>query len=196
MEDHPRRCGENNAVYLQFRVTVGSPPQVRGKLSLFSVCPRNTRITPAGAGKTCAVSAGSSCVTDHPRRCGENRCSPSYRGSISGSPPQVRGKLLCDVLCMMDSRITPAGAGKTRGYGKEKGNDGDHPRRCGENFRDGATRNICNGSPPQVRGKPPINGEEMLRMRITPAGAGKTTLSPRTADRAADHPRRCGENFP
>ena len=30
--DHPRRCGENNIGCLPYTGTVGSPPQVRGKL--------------------------------------------------------------------------------------------------------------------------------------------------------------------
>ena len=30
--DHPRRCGENNPHREQYHTTLGSPPQVRGKL--------------------------------------------------------------------------------------------------------------------------------------------------------------------
>ena len=70
----------------------------------------------------------------------------------------------------------------------------DHPRRCGENldvarhFENGA------GSPPQVRGKHLIAGILLDRIRITPAGAGKTIARNIRKVDTEDHPRRCGEN--
>ena len=51
-QDHPRRCGENKPIWDIGFWGIGSPPQVRGKLSLFSGIVRITGITPAGAGKT------------------------------------------------------------------------------------------------------------------------------------------------
>ena len=50
------------------------------------------------------------------------------------------------------------------------------------------------GSPPQVRGKPDAFGEPVHVDRITPAGAGKTSLVLATCSDIMDHPRRCGEN--
>ena len=50
---------------------------------------------------------------DHPRRCGENEYKKIYNISDMGSPPQVRGKLAVDAASARNSRITPAGAGKT-----------------------------------------------------------------------------------
>ena len=45
-----------------------------------------------------------------------------------------------------------------------------------------------------MRGKPPIDGAEILKRRITPADAGKTlTCRPKPA-KPWDHPRGCGEN--
>ncbi len=52
------------------------------------------------------------------------------------------------------------------------------------------------GSPPQVRGKPLKKAIEGGENRITPAGAGKTTVILDTKWRKKDHPRRCGENVP
>ena len=91
--DHPRRCGENGRFYLHSSSSLGSPPQVRGKL--FSCCCGRLghRITPAGAGKTKQEKTQPSYKQDHPRRCGEN---PYHADSLKqrlGSPPQVRGKL-------------------------------------------------------------------------------------------------------
>ena len=51
-QDHPRRCGENSVFVTMVRITPGSPPQVRGKLSLLRRHCTHHRITPAGAGKT------------------------------------------------------------------------------------------------------------------------------------------------
>ena len=51
-EDHPRRCGENRLCDRLSGAPGGSPPQVRGKLALYSRVATIGRITPAGAGKT------------------------------------------------------------------------------------------------------------------------------------------------
>ena len=50
--DHPRRCGENLSGRLLPGGALGSPPQVRGKLFLWTTTSLLPRITPAGAGKT------------------------------------------------------------------------------------------------------------------------------------------------
>ena len=50
------------------------------------------------------------------------------------------------------------------------------------------------GSPPQVRGKLPVDLNEIVSKRITPAGAGKTKLHKYLIRVSQDHPRRCGEN--
>ena len=51
-QDHPRVCGENYRLPRREYRPVGSPPRMRGKLSLFSGIVRITGITPAYAGKT------------------------------------------------------------------------------------------------------------------------------------------------
>ena len=113
----------------------------------------------------------------------------------TGSPPQVRGKLSAFSSCAQPSRITPAGAGKTKFCRFQHGSLGDHPRRCGENrLRQLGQRNRL-GSPPQVRGKPPEDFPGAAAFRITPAGAGKTRHYFARKRNGWDHPRRCGENI-
>ena len=73
------------------------------------------------------------------------------------------------------SRITPAGAGKTYRCPSGFSAHEDHPRRCGENLNPTGRNFTIQGSPPQVRGKPP------LRRHCKP--------------HIQDHPRRCGENM-
>ena len=151
--DHPRRCGENPTIPKYHNDKKGSPPQVRGKLTDAVNRDINSRITPAGAGKTRQRLRTGRLVEDHPRRCGEN----IYQNLLSfrppGSPPQVRGKLDAVLQLVMGVGITPAGAGKTFVSKTQSGSNQDHPRRCGEN--PAKSLQVCDaqGSPPQVRGK-------------------------------------------
>ena len=91
-----------------------------------------------------------------------------------GSPPRVRGKLHFRLLNSCCKRITPARAGKTLTLRRNACTPKDHPRACGENtdlLTFWATRV---GSPPRVRGKPPMFLITLHLARITPARAGKT----------------------
>ena len=172
--DHPRRCGENRHLQQPPSRRLGSPPQVRGKLSPSPYTVAVSRITPAGAGKTIQLAENPGAVEDHPRRCGENRLFCGLFALKLGSPPQVRGKLCRLCGAKTARRITPAGAGKTdEGQAGHNGAE-DHPRRCGENSPTQRAMELGLGSPPQVRGK--LGGREHsgFKRGITPAGAGKT----------------------
>ena len=70
--DHPRRCGENLKPLQSCVDILGSPPQVRGKLTKVKQGITEQRITPAGAGKTTEALREIREIRDHPRRCGEN----------------------------------------------------------------------------------------------------------------------------
>ena len=131
-------------------------------------------ITPAGAGKTTGLGFILQNRRDHPRRCGENARSTSSMPQALGSPPQVRGKPGSGNNCFYMGGITPAGAGKTCNFNRPCIAFKDHPRRCGENRYISSMVGMIPGSPPQVRGKPPIAPRAQSKRRITPAGAGKT----------------------
>ena len=134
-------------------------------------------------------------LRDHPRRCGENFCLQFVAFLPQGSPPQVRGKPLSRNCTRTAGGITPAGAGKTPHPIRSLRSLQDHPRRCGENpMRATAAANDA-GSPPQVRGKLLNKRHCGCKIRITPAGAGKTSQINRTVMLSWDHPRRCGENI-
>ena len=69
----------------------------------------------------------------------------------------------------------------------------DHPRVCGEK---GIARDVVTqreGSPPRVRGKEIITGDDAYITRITPACAGKSAARRRIPSIYWDHPRVCGE---
>ena len=92
-QDHPRRCGENGIRQPRLGRGGGSPPQVRGKRRRGLSFSWLHGITPAGAGKTAFKAAVFCNRQDHPRRCGENRGAGISCLWLTGSPPQVRGKL-------------------------------------------------------------------------------------------------------
>ena len=131
---------------------------MRGKRGLKRRPNCQRRITPAGAGKTYDLYVQMIRCKDHPRRCGENHVSTLQALHHQGSPPQVRGKLKKGVLSLGETRITPAGAGKTFTVFYMRILIQDHPRRCGENWA--------------------LNQAVSGIGRITPAGAGKTNRSP------------------
>ena len=65
---------------------------MRGKDKRKSDGKDGTRITPAYAGKSFKDNTTESLEEDHPRLCGEKRCSSCRGNGIGGSPPPMRGK--------------------------------------------------------------------------------------------------------
>ena len=111
--DHPRGCGENVRPYIKPRQPRGSPPRMRGKPLFSALGGNNSRITPADAGKTVDKEQALVVGQDHPRGCGENAHRRQLPLQGRGSPPRMRGKLICVMPCSTVDRITPADAGKT-----------------------------------------------------------------------------------
>ena len=167
---------------------------MRGKHHCILVSHASHRITPARAGKTYLLPVSSPACRDHPRACGENARIKPCDCMRPGSPPRVRGKLLEMVAEHREMRITPARAGKTAAGRSRQAISQDHPRACGENTKRGRRTFLSRGSPPRVRGKPELNLNWKLFLRITPARAGKTFSSHSIFLLSEDHPRACGEN--
>ena len=93
--DHPRRCGENRLRGCGLLCILGSPPRMRGKQRHRGRDCAAVGITPAYAGKTFIRWGLRHTIRDHPRGCGEN-CIVKQRGQLhNGSPPRMRGKLIC-----------------------------------------------------------------------------------------------------
>ena len=90
--DHPRVCGEKIASWTVCRVSMGSPPRMRGKGTSAVVMRRQLGITPAYAGKS------------RTRRC--------WTKTTAGSPPRMRGKAPDIQQEKPETGITPAYAGK------------------------------------------------------------------------------------
>ena len=169
---------------------------MRGKLVHWRPQRDSKRITPARAGKTMTEGNRALAAEDHPRACGENSAADVVNQCDGGSPPRVRGKHDEAVDAVAESRITPARAGKTASNGRRWRCAWDHPRACGENQLKQSLSHTLMGSPPRVRGKPPLAPQPAQPSRITPARAGKTSRPASSSSVSRDHPRACGENKP
>ena len=121
---------------------------------------------------------------DHPRVCGEKNDRRVQHTGAMGSPPRMRGKALVLVLAIVNQRITPAYAGKSRLSARRPDAHRDHPRVCGEKSTTRAAGSILPGSPPRMRGKAARAVCDDVAAGITPAYAGKrlkrsrSTVSP------------------
>ena len=69
--DHPRVCGEKPAAPADGYPGLGSPPRMRGKVTLLYALADKERITPAYAGKRRQSPDYVAIARDHPRVCGE-----------------------------------------------------------------------------------------------------------------------------
>ncbi len=130
-------------------------------------------ITPAYAGKRDILNFTHDFTGDHPRVCGEKALSTFSSRKNSGSPPRMRGKVLCGRSSAGRHGITPAYAGKRGRTIRVNRTVKDYPRVCGEK----SLFIIFKGD----------------RIGITPACAGKRDIPPQGSTAPGDHPRVCGE---
>ena len=130
---------------------------------------------------------------DHPRVCGEKRMAHPCLHLRSGSPPRMRGKVQKSQAVVLVKGITPAYAGKSSGLMQKSGTNGDHPRVCGEKHVLFLSQFVNLGSPPRMRGKGLVRAAITVRLGITPAYAGKSSLAVIMPHAPEDHPRVCGE---
>ena len=130
---------------------------------------------------------------DHPRICGEKRVKSCLVVAVTGSPPHMRGKVLCVLRDMLAVGITPAYAGKSQKPKRHTANAWDHPRICGEKILLQSCRFCSRGSPPHMRGKGAAAATGGRDAGITPAYAGKSSTFLHNLGRKGDHPRICGK---
>ena len=87
----------------------------------------------------------------------------------------MRGKGRYVFLLAAPMRITPAYAGKSQAGSLSHKRIEDHPRLCGEKRYHMQKYNAGKGSPPPMRGKEYYTEFILMKNRITPAYAGKST---------------------
>ena len=132
---------------------------------------------------------------DHPRVRGEKAHADPTHLWRAGSPPRVRGKVSAGGRDARQPGITPACAGKRSSCASTRLVARDHPRVCGEKRPCRARKMQGAGSPPRVRGKAPAGPARTACTGITPACAGKSSISIVTSRLPWDHPRVCGEKY-
>ena len=152
--DHPRVCGEKVRPLSALPARPGSPPRMRGKVTLLYALADKEGITPAYAGKRSSHAPRACIYRDHPRVCGEKSLSVLAHGQAL--------------------RITPAYAGKSKSAAPLISRAGDHPRVCGEKSSGGRETYRTGGSPPRMRGKDGLTMSHLPPLGITPAYAGKS----------------------
>ena len=134
--EHPRVCGENNMLLINFEPEFGTSPRMRGK--------------PLG------VYRGHFMHPEHPRVCGENPTVEPIRTNPRGTSPRMRGKLRRRPRHRRTGRNIPAYAGKTNPGMSNAMMAPEHPRVCGENALFPALVRIIEGTSPRMRGKRPL----------------------------------------
>ena len=154
-----------------------------------------SRITPACAGKTSAISFLLLSRKDHPRLRRENADFDFSIFKFVGSPPLAQGKLKRIPYSARSSGITPACAGKTHQDNIFLLLIWDHPRLRRENNRELEGKPPLRGSPPLAQGKPIPPFANISHAGITPACAGKTHRYCRGRASDRDHPRLRRENL-
>ena len=168
---------------------------MRGKVKTWTHETLDRRITPACAGKS---SRNETCwhrPWDHPCVCGEKIEMPYELLLKEGSPPRMRGKGSETQRRAIRAGITPAYAGKSLRGRIRFHREWDHPRVCGEKGLSMFWSLNHSGSPPRMRGKGNQHVNDELRLRITPACAGKRNSWAVHWTIQRDHPRVCGEKF-
>ncbi len=113
-----------------------------------------------------------------------------------GSPPHTRGAPARASSGSRETRITPAYAGSTTGQRLSDHKTPDHPRIRGEHEKKTNQRPNRRGSPPHTRGALESAHGGPMTLRITPAYAGSTFISPVWLAPDRDHPRIRGEHTP
>ena len=176
-------------------VTVGgTAPRVRGARMPSRRGRAGPGNSPAGAGSTDAVPAGSCWTREQPRGCGEHwsSCTGGPRGK--GTAPRVRGAHTHSLTCDDPSGNSPAGAGSTGTRAPRTSPRREQPRGCGEhNFS--IRRSVRpGGTAPRVRGAPVGAVLQPVGLGNSPAGAGSTCAAAIPGRPRREQPRGCGEH--
>ena len=132
-------------------------------------------------------------MQDHPCVCREKYKMSNKEIIRAGSPLRVQGKDTFLTSNPIDSRITPACAGKSSYKNRRLNKYQDHPCVCREKRLSKHCAIDDTGSPLRVQGKGSRYWTLTSTSRITPACAGKSPKNPLTAHECKDHPCVCRE---
>ena len=172
--DYPRVGGEEDDSAHALVRTFGLPPRGRGRVFTSGRHGRDSRITPAWAGKSFAVCARVCATWDYPRVGGEECDVNPGVCVLQGLPPRGRGRVIANGFDARARRITPAWAGKSVRAVDDRARRKDYPRVGGEEDCSTTTTCPCLGLPPRGRGRVRRCLGRHWWESITPAWAGKS----------------------
>ncbi len=192
---HPRACGERISADRTTDMRSGSSPRVRGTRGQFDQARCNIRFIPARAGNARVVVLPEPATAVHPRACGERPPDTSTPAGNSGSSPRVRGTQADCQKWRGRLRFIPARAGNASRVSYPRAPQSVHPRACGERGDRAPSPVFFAGSSPRVRGTPGPSRSNPVSTRFIPARAGNAVGVLQAPERAAVHPRACGERW-
>ncbi len=190
---HPRACGEQPVFAAAQVIPNGSSPRVRGTVTIDPESRAHRRFIPARAGNRPRQTDRIAWLPVHPRACGEQATADRQDRLVAGSSPRVRGTVHQRDQPRLHARFIPARAGNRGFMVVDNPHLPVHPRACGEQTGWTATRMICRGSSPRVRGTARRGLHLVDAGRFIPARAGNSVAAKTTLQPAAVHPRACGE---
>ncbi len=171
---HPRWRGEDPPPDSTLTAEKGSSPLARGGREFREDQGLGVRLIPAGAGRTLHYAASALSPWAHPRWRGEDLTIHFHATSCPGSSPLARGGPSATIRTLRIAGLIPAGAGRTHARGENSCAPTAHPRWRGEDHSTLRVRVPMFGSSPLARGghHHPHGGH--CRVRLIPAGAGRT----------------------
>ena len=192
IRDHPRTRGVYCRALCPGVRPAGSSPHTRGLPGKDDTITPVTRIIPAHAGFTPAVSEQEAWERDHPRTRGVYVMVIIFLLGSGGSSPHTRGlPVPATPDCPWDG-IIPAHAGFTTHPVPRWGTTTDHPRTRGVYTSRVRLCSDDEGSSPHTRGLPQRHYHCRPVAGIIPAHAGFTGARLAAEQRGGDHPRTRG----
>ncbi len=153
VKDHPRGCGDKFTTLTSVKSSAGSPPRMRGQVTIITQIQAPNGITPADAGTRNFGYCSGPRTWDHPRGCGDKLYTWTPSLTTRGSPPRMRGQVVLQMIRTAIPRITPADAGTSLSGTQAVKRTLDHPRGCGDKIFSGTFTFSSAGSPPRMRGQ-------------------------------------------
>ncbi len=170
--EQPRGCGEQLRLGLADAKRWGTAPRVRGAGVVAGLPALERGNSPAGAGSSGGGRHRGGGGGEQPRGCGEQFCTSSPRGCLTGTAPRVRGAGRRTARRYPRPGNSPAGAGSSP-RGTPPGSAGrEQPRGCGEQRLLLAVYQPAAGTAPRVRGAVMGRARSGKDTGNSPAGAG------------------------
>ena len=129
----------------------------------------------------------------HPRACGEQSDCRTFKTSLIGSSPRLRGTETNAITNTANIWFIPAPAGNRISTPFRASSRSVHPRACGEQPRESYPDASVDGSSPRLRGTDQDAITDPRVVRFIPAPAGNSYDADWEDSPISVHPRACGE---